>query len=108
MRYILEVASRALAGREAEYNSWYDGTHVGEVLQVEGFLTCERFESLDMQGEPTGEYIAHYEVETDDPAALLQKLFAATPTMKLTDSIDMASPRFVFLRPSGKGRVDAK
>lgn len=108
MRYILEVASRAVVGRDAEYNSWYDQTHIGEVLQIDGFLAGERFQSLDMQGQPTGEYISHFEVETDDPAALLQKLFAATPTMNLTDTIDMASPRFTFLRPTGNGRVEAK
>lgn len=52
-----------------------------------------------MEGNETGVFIANYEVETDDPAALLQSLFAAAPTMNLTDAIDMASPRFTFHKP---------
>jgi hypothetical protein len=103
MRYLLEIASRALAGREAEYEAWYESTHVGEVLALPGFTACERFERLGKQGEVL-ELVALYEVETDDPAALLQSLFAAAPSMNLTDSIDMESVRFEVLRPIGAGR----
>ena len=52
-----------------------------------------------MDGRPTGVRVAQYEVETEDPAALLKSLFAATPTMRLTDTLDPASPSFSFLVP---------
>lgn len=99
MRYILSVSSRAMPGREAEYNQWYDQIHMGEVCALPGFVSCERLRALDMEGKETGECIAHYTVETDDPAALLQSLFAATPAMRLTDAIDASSARFTFLQP---------
>jgi hypothetical protein len=102
MRYILHITSRALPGREADFDRWYGETHVGEVLAVPGFLACRRYRSLGADGQATGEFVAHYDVETDDPAALLQALFAATPTMQLTDSIDPASVSFSFLEPNGK------
>lgn len=101
MRYILQVSSRAVAGQEEEYDRWYDEVHVGEVLSLPGFEGCERFRRLGMDGQPTGESVALYTVETDDPAALLQSLFAATPGFRLTDSIDTASVRFEYLQPSG-------
>ncbi len=96
---ILSVSSRAVAGREADYDAWYEDIHAPEVTALPGFLSYERFRQLDMEGKETGEFIAHYTVETDDPAALLQSLFAAAPTMRMTDSIDLESPRFTFLRP---------
>jgi len=99
LRYILQVSTRALAGREEEFNRWYGEVHVGEVLAVPGFSSCRRFTALGMDGQPTGEFIALYEVDTDDPAALLNRLFAASPTMRMTDAIDPASPRFSFLAP---------
>lgn len=105
-RYILAVSSRSLPGREADYERWYEETHVGEVLALPGFEACERFERLGADGQTT-EFVAHYEVETDDPEALLQSLFAATPNMQLTDAIDGQSVRFEFLRPTGAGRKAA-
>lgn len=99
MHYILSVSSRAVPGRQADYDQWYDDVHMGEVLALPGFLSCERFRALGMDGQETGDCIAQHQVETDDPAALLQTLFAATPTMRLTDAIDAASARFTFLQP---------
>lgn len=99
MRYILHVTSRALAGREAEYDRWYDEVHAVEMCALPGILSCTRYKELDMAGAETGVFVADYEVETDDPAALLQSVFAAAPTMRLTDSIDLESPRFTFQQP---------
>lgn len=106
MRYLFEVSSRAVAGREAEYEAWYDQTHVHEVLALPGFLNCERFERSAPDGS-VQEFVAIYEVETDDPQALLHSLFAAAPKMKMTDAIDQTSARFDVLRPLGQ-KVSAK
>jgi hypothetical protein len=101
MRYQLEISSRALPGREADYDTWYDNIHVKEVLALPGFLSCQRY-TRSAAGSPSdGECVSLYEVETDDPQALLQSLFAAAPSMQLTDSIDMQSARFEFLKPHG-------
>ena len=104
MRYLLEVSSRSLPGREQEYNRWYDETHLGEILALPGFVACERFERLSPDGQEFVELVTLYEVETDDPQALLQSLSAATPTMRLTDAIDRDSVRLAFLKPTGNGR----
>ncbi|KKW91886.1 MULTISPECIES: hypothetical protein [Sphingobium] len=105
MRYILHVTSRAVVGREAEYDRWYDEIHSVEMCRLPGILSCTRYRELDMTGTPTGLFVADYEVETDDPPALLESVFAAAPTMQLTDSIDMESPRFSFLKPTGPERI---
>ncbi len=103
MRYILEVSSRALPGREDEYDRWYEEIHAADVLAVPGFKSIERFRRLGADGQETGEFVSLFEVETDDPAALVQSLFAAAANMQLTDSIDPESPRFEFLRPAKAG-----
>lgn len=107
MRYLLEISSRAVPGREADYDRWYEDTHVGEVLALPGFVACERFERLAADGQGIVEHVALYEVETADPHALLQSLFAAAPGMRLTDAMDTTSPRFDILRPVGNGRRQA-
>lgn len=108
MRYILQVISRAMPGRDDEYNEWYNSVHAHEVLALPGFLSCTRYRKTGPGAEGPPEYVAAYEVETDDPAALIQNLFAASETMQLTDSIDTSTARFEFLEPIGPGRVEAK
>ena len=105
MRYILHVTSRAVSGREAEYDRWYDEVHSAEMCRLPGILSCTRYRELDMTGTETGVFIADYEVETDDPASLLNSVFAAAPTMQMTDSIDLESPRFTFLKSIGSPRI---
>lgn len=99
MRYVLEVCSRALPGRDADYERWYSDVHVKDVLALPGFESVQRFRRAGQDGQDPGEFVALYTVETDDPAALLQSLFAASATMQLTDAIDPASPRFEYLTP---------
>lgn len=101
MNYLLLVTSRALEGRDDEYNRWYDTTHVVDVLGVPGFKACQRYVKADPGQSGVPVYVAAYEVETDDPAKLLETLYAATPNMQLTDSIDMESVKFEFLKPVG-------
>ena len=105
MRYILHVTSRAVSGREAEYDRWYDEVHSAEMCRLPGILSCTRYRELDMTGTETGVFIADYEVETDNPASFLNSVFAAAPTMQMTDSIDLESPRFTFLKPTGSPRI---
>jgi hypothetical protein len=104
MRYQLEVSSRAHPGREEEYAGWYDDVHVGDVLRVPGFLSCQRYRRVAHGAAVDGEFVAIYEVECDNPQDLLQTLFAAAAGMRLTDAIDPSSPRFEFLQPQGPRR----
>lgn len=99
MRYILHVTSKAIAGREEDYDSWYEEVHSVEMCQLPGIMSCTRYRELDMEGKGTGVFVAHYAVETDEPAALLQSVFAAAPMMQLTDAIDVESVRFAFFMP---------
>lgn len=96
--YLMEVLSRAQAGREGDYTAWYLRTHLADMGKLDGVKSGRLQQRLDVEGKSTGEFVAHYEVETDDTAAFLQSIFAATPSMELTDAIDMESVRFSFLK----------
>ncbi|KHK89091.1 DUF4286 family protein [Novosphingobium malaysiense] len=102
--YQLVISSCAKPGREAEYDSWYENTHMGDVLTVPGFLACTRYVRAGPGSGDRTEFVAVYEVETDDPKALLRTLFEASADLDSSDSIDLESVRFEFLKPTGGGR----
>ena len=58
---------------EDEYNEWYDTVHLRDVLAVEGVRSAARFRLADDQmfdDDAPGEYLAIYEIEADDLAAV--------------------------------------
>lgn len=87
--YTLVVMSQPVEGREDEYNEWYSNQHLGDVLNVEGFTAARRFTVAEGYTAALG-YMALYEVETDDPEALLAELTkrAGTPAMPISTAMD--------------------
>ena len=73
--YRFIVFTTAADGRDAEFNQWYDEVHLAEVLAVPGFTSAERaiVESGDGMGAET-RYVAIYEMDTEDPARVLEEL----------------------------------
>jgi len=51
--------------REAEFNEWYDKTHLPDVLETPGFVRATRYENTQPSKE-RAKFLALYEVETDD------------------------------------------
>jgi hypothetical protein len=46
---VLVVLSYAVEGSDDEFNRWYSGTHLGEVLKLEGYVGAQRFKLSDSQ-----------------------------------------------------------
>jgi hypothetical protein len=84
---------------EAEFNEWFDGTHLGEVLGVAGIVAGARFRRVDV---PTAwspvdqRYLTLLEVEADDVAAVAAALRAAGPEMNASDTVAL-DPRPVVM-----------
>lgn len=97
MRYLFLVFSNPVAGKESEYNVWYSGQHVSDLLRVPGVVAARRLKFSPVQLTPTdaapARYLAVYEIETDMPADVLADILARTGTadMVMSDAIDMAS-----------------
>lgn len=88
-KYRMTVFSNPVAGKEAEYNRWYDEQHLPDVCAVPGFVSAERYE---LSGDGSHRYAAIYNIETDDIDGALADLNsrAGTERMMLSDAIDLA------------------
>lgn len=51
--------------REAEFNEWYDKTHLPDVLEIPSFVRATRYVNNDPEAGP-GKFLATYEIETED------------------------------------------
>jgi len=67
------VFSNPVAGREAEYNDWYDNIHSREAIRdVPGVIAVQRFRLVrsgtrQARDLPMRSYLAIWEVEADNP-----------------------------------------
>lgn len=98
--YTLVVLTNALPGRDQEFNDWYDNRHLGEVLQIPGFISARRFKLTKQQRRRTPspyEYLALYEIETDDLEKVMDELRSRSGSaiMPITDA--MAEERFNYV-----------
>src|SRR6202044_4106119 len=83
---------------DAEFNAWYDGTHVPQVrAAIPAITAVHRYRIADVPSvgaAPTHRYRAGYEMDTDDVAGAMSALGAAstdgriemTTTMNLSNN----------------------
>lgn len=96
-KHVLLVFTDPVEGKDDEYNAWYNDVHLGEVLQADGFVRAQRFKVADlMPGVTDHEYVAIYELETDDPAAAMKALRGASAGFTLTDAIDLKASKMTL------------
>lgn len=72
-RYLVISISRPVEGREKEMNDWYDQRHVNDLLGVSGFGNPRRYRMCETQflpGEPSHQYVAAFDLQTDDIGAV--------------------------------------
>jgi len=96
-RYLLTVESDcAEAGKEREFNEWYDNVHVPDVLEIPGVVRGTRYEALE-PAPGTSKYFATYEVETDDiqafTKAALEYLAKKRAQGRMSPLLKMQPPR---------------
>jgi hypothetical protein len=76
--YYLLVFSNPVAGREDEYNKWYDGKHLADVTSVPGFVSGQRYvvnaAQLRDDAKPPRKYLAIYKIVTDDLASVFAEV----------------------------------
>lgn len=93
-KYVMVVQSKALEGRDADYNHWYDTIHFQDICALPGVQSGRRFEATPIAMGPAGQpYLSIFEVETDDPGAFMAEMGkrAADGTMRQTDALDPSS-----------------
>jgi hypothetical protein len=108
-KYTFIVLTNPVEGKESEYNEWYNRHHIPDVLNVPGFVSGQRFRLADAQmsrdGNRAHNYLAIYEIETDDLAGTLKELRARGGTAEIvpSDAIDMKNvATYIFTPVAGK------
>ncbi|MGD9890170.1 MAG: hypothetical protein AB7R89_02725 [Dehalococcoidia bacterium] len=100
------VYTNCEAGREAEFNEWYDNTHLKDLLSVDGIVAAQRFqltgpgpETVTRSGEPAvAQYLAIYELDTEDTDAVLARIGEARSQWQMFDGIQLvAGARYIAL-----------
>ena len=93
-RYKMLVLSRPIAGKDAEYNDWYQNTHLQQIVALPGFVSAQRFRvAVNMRGEEGYPYMAIYDIEADDVQAAYRILeqAAGDGTITVSQAFDYAS-----------------
>jgi hypothetical protein len=91
--HVMVVYTNPVAGKEDEYNEWYNNVHLGEVLQTPGMIAARRFRLVDGPGlgdEPQHSYLAIYEIESDSVRATIKQMLRMP--MNMSDAIDTDHP----------------
>jgi hypothetical protein len=106
----LVVLTNPVKGQEDEYNDWYTGRHLEDVLAVEGFQAAQRFEFVPSQlsADAPYRYLAVYEVDEEcrerAERALLET--AGGPGMPISKA--MARDKATWWFSSITDRVEAR
>jgi hypothetical protein len=104
--YKFVVFSNPAPGREDEYNDWYDGVHIGDVVAVPGFTSAKRFRLVPGREEmPDHRYLAIYDISSDDIDATRGDLMARAGDGRMPISEALGEVRtFLFEAMPDKAR----
>src|SRR5690606_28970654 len=86
------VLANPVPGREDEFNEWYTNTHLRDVVAVPGIQSAQRFKLCDPMGfEHRHQYLALYEIDSDDREAVIEELLRrrGTASMQISEALDM-------------------
>ncbi|MDB5577030.1 MAG: hypothetical protein JWR80_2206 [Bradyrhizobium sp.] len=100
--YKLIAFTDPLAGRDEEYNDWYNNVHLSDVVAIPGFISAQRFVvKIATAGEIKNKYLAIYDMETDDPAALMAEVGRRVGSghVVLSQALDLTSENSGIFEP---------
>lgn len=65
--HLMVVFSSPAPGKEDDFNAWYEGTHIPEMLATPGVVAARRYERAQAEGVPmpTQQYLSVFELEGD-------------------------------------------
>ena len=93
-KYVFVVFTEPIDGQDAEYNAWYSGVHIPDVLKLDGIVAARRFKlaAMDPPQEGHPSYLALYEIETEDISQIPEAIRRAVREgrMPLSDALDQS------------------
>jgi len=83
--YYQIVFSNPVAGKEADYNAWYDKQHLPDVVSVPGFVEGQRLKlataGRTAPGQTRYEYLALYKIVSDNLPSVFADFRQRAPKM---------------------------
>jgi hypothetical protein len=78
---------------DAAYNDWYDNVHLCDVFKVPGFVAATRYrlsaaQAKGVDATEQAQYLAVYEVDSDDLQGALDTLMKAGRGMVFSEHLD--------------------
>jgi len=98
-RYVFVVHSNPVAGREQEYNDWYAQRHLQELLACPGIVAARRLVLAEQQVRDVAQpfqYLALYEIETEDLQGFIDELLARATSGRIARSSALSDSSPVF------------
>jgi hypothetical protein len=94
--YYLLVFNQPVAGKEAEYNAWYDHQHAPDVVSIPGFVRAQRYVFATTQLRPAPakpKYVVIYQIKTNDLAAVYAEVRRrlSSGETRMSPTLDMDS-----------------
>lgn len=94
--YRLVVLSSAIAGREREFETWYDDIHVPDIAAIEGVLSARRMRVIDSKSNtgdtPSWRSLAIYEFGENAPDDVIRRISEAKAAgMVISTALDSSS-----------------
>ena len=96
--YQMIVMTNPVAGRDDEFNRWYDEVHIGDVLKVEGVRGARRFRAVD---SGPWRYAAIYDLDIEAPNEVMAEILRRwkTDQMPGTDAFDDSNFIMTIVEP---------
>jgi hypothetical protein len=101
----LVALTTPLPGKEAEYHDWYQNTHLPELVNMFKMRGAQRYELVaKLMGADANQYLAIYDIECDDPMAMLGQMGAAAQSGKMTPATtqDMGTTYTALFKEMGE------
>jgi hypothetical protein len=101
-KYRLVAFTDPVAGQDQEYNNWYNNVHLSDVVAIPGFISAQRFMlKVATAGEIKNKYLAIYDMETDDPAALMAEVGrrVGAGQISISPALDLSSENSGIFEP---------
>jgi hypothetical protein len=83
--------TRPVEGREDEYHDWYQSVHLVELCTIPGVIGAQRYKmAAQLSGYDGREFLAIYDIETDDIGVTMAAIGQAAASGKMTRSDALA------------------
>jgi hypothetical protein len=93
-----------LAGRESDFNAWYDNTHLAVMLGLPGVVGARRYVRSAVQRDKTAavpKYLVIYRIATDDIEALFAELGRRAKDFAESGAVDRSAEQHFTYRAVG-------